>query len=223
MTTLDKQQIITIVFESIAMFAGYYRWKKNKGTVLNIFTVYLSLIVLGEIAGNYLQHSGQEMAANYLFTIFVIPMEFLFFFYFFSKMIHTKSAVRYGIVATIVALAVFLFEELFLKTKEKQFFMSLFYSVSNIFLLIFVIWFFLQFFKSDNLVNYRYNPAFWISIGVLLFYLGTFPLFATYNILWEWDKGLFMNYYTALFWLNLAMYSCFTIAFLWGKPKYIHI
>jgi hypothetical protein len=221
MTTLDKQRIITIVFEVIAMCAGFYRWKKNKGTVLNVFTVYLAVIVLCETTSNRLLYYKYNMTVNYLATFFTIPLEFFFFFYFFSKLIKTKAAAKYGILITVIGLTIFMFEEFILKTHKKYFFMSLFYSVSNVFLLIFVIWFFLKFLKSENLLDYKRNPAFWISTGVLLFYLGTFPLFAMFNSLLEWNKRLFLNYYTVQFWLNWMMYSCFAIAFIWGKPKYI--
>lgn len=222
MTLLDIQRLLTIVFEALSMFAGIITWRKHKGTVLNTFTIYLAVIVTCEITGNRLLYYGYKMVSNYLFTFFVIPIEFLFLFYLFYKLTKSKKIKYFIIISTTLIVISFLIEQFYLKNSQKYFFLSLFYSVSNILLLIIIFLFSLRWLQHGNIINYTENSIFWIITGLLLFYLGTFPLFAMFNTLWDLDKNLFRKYYSVQFILNWLMYLLFTIAFIWGKPKYLY-
>jgi hypothetical protein len=222
MTILDIERIVTICFEVTALLAGAFTWKKYKSTIMNKLTIYLFIIVLCEIVANRLIHYNFKMTANYLFTLLVIPLEFAFFYYFFYTIFNLKRKKSLIILAAIIIFVALIFEEIVLKKSGKYFFMSLFYSISNILLLVILIHYFILLLKSEALISFKSNPLFWVCTGLLIFYLGTFPLFAMYNSLWDLDKNLFRKYYTIQFILNWLMYSLFTIAYLWGKPKFIH-
>lgn len=222
MTTLDIERIVTICFELAALLTGLLTWKKYKNTIMNDLTIYLFIIVLCEITVNRLLYYNLNMGSNYLSTLFVIPLEFLFFYYFFYSIFNSKQKKRSILAASVLILVILLFEELVLKQGGKYFFLSLFYSCANLLLLIILVHYFILLLKSNSLIHFKLNPVFWVAVGLLLFYLGTFPLFAMYNSLWGLDKDLFRKYYTIQFVLNWSMYSLFMIAYIWGKPKFIH-
>ena len=60
---------------------------------------------------------------------------------------------------------------------------------------------------------------FWVNLGLMLFYVGTFPYYAMFKTLYETEPNLF----NVLSWigvlLNYAMYSFFIIGFLCTNIK----
>ena len=222
MTILAAERIAIIGFEALALFAGVLTWKKFKSTPMNKFILYLAFIVIAEITGNIMVRYKLKEENNILFTYLVIPAEYLFFFYLFYTILKSKWQKRLVIVSTALLLISMLYEKNFLKDGETYSFESFSYSVSNILLLIIIIAYLISFVRSDQILFYKNNPVFWIALGLLFFYLGSFPLFAMYHYLWALDKKLFLTYWHVVFVLNCIMYCLFSISFLWGRPGLIY-
>ena len=72
--------------------------------------------------------------------------------------------------------------------------------------------------KSDAILKFRENIMFYINAAVGLFYVGTLPFFAFYNLLVN-DLVFFYDYYMFFLITNILMYTLFSIALLWGKPN----
>ena len=77
----------------------------------------------------------------------------------------------------------------------------------------------LDFLRSDQVLNYRNSRMFWISIGLLIFYLGSLPLYGVWNTLAKNYPAVFNTYWMVLINLNYLMYISFSISFIWGKQK----
>jgi hypothetical protein len=60
---------------------------------------------------------------------------------------------------------------------------------------------------------------FWTALGLIIFYLGTFPLYALRNTLVKHYLSVFTGYYYVSFVLNYCMYILFSIGFICHKPK----
>lgn len=204
------------IIEAAACLVGFVYWQKLRPTFWRFFPVYLLIITCCEFAGWYMmQHgiTGQKIMYNY----FVIPLEFLFIHFLYYKNLPEKF---HKIIIAISFLYFFcwLAEQIFLK-HVKWIWLSMSYSVGNITILILGIIFFLQLLQSEKLLAYKKQIFYWVNLGLMLFYVGTFPYYAMFKTLYETEPNLFY----ALSWmgvlLNYAMYSFFIIGFLCMNTK----
>ena len=83
-------------------------------------------------------------------------------------------------------------------------------------LLVLTFFHFYQLLKSDEVLVVKYKLSFWVSTALLLFYMGILPLILLAGFLEI--KG--SNYTIILICLNLILYGCYIIGFLWMKKKY---
>lgn len=60
---------------------------------------------------------------------------------------------------------------------------------------------------------------FWISLGLLIYYLGAFPYYGMRNVLAKEYKEIYITYGYIIYVLDILMYVMFTISFIWGKPN----
>ncbi|TYQ00101.1 hypothetical protein C7447_101710 [Tenacibaculum adriaticum] len=70
---------------------------------------------------------------------------------------------------------------------------------------------------SEEIVNYKKNIVFWITVGLLLYYLGTLPLTAIFNFMKSGSS--FIKLYRIQHILTIIMHSCFLIGLLWSLKK----
>jgi len=217
MTLLDSERLVQIAFEAIALGAGIATWQKYRGSILQKMTIYLAFIVLAEITGNLLGRFGFKQENNFLYSYIVIPVEFLFFFWFFYKTFDKKWQKNVAFVCVALLCCSMLYEKLFISINEKYIFHSFSYSICNILLLLLIIVYFIDFVKSAQILHFKRSPVFWIAIGLLVYYLGSFPLFAMSRYLLAINKHLFNMYWHIQVILNCTMYFLFSIAFLWGR------
>ncbi len=77
-----------------------------------------------------------------------------------------------------------------------------------------------ELFISDYILNLKYKLSFWIATALLLFYIGMIPfmLLSKHFNLWAGNYTFFI----ILFFLNLCLYGCYIIGFIWTKKKYNH-
>lgn len=153
-----------------------------------------------------------------MYRYFGIPIQFLFYFWLFRKYFF-DSAQRYWPVAGLIIYVLSWLGEMFFFEKAKYWFMSFSYTIGNIVLLVLIITFFIKFIHSEQILKYRESTMFWVCLGLLSFYLGTFPFYALRNTLFHNYNEVFNIYYHVNFILDYLMYIFFTIAFIWGRPK----
>ncbi|AHF17821.1 hypothetical protein [Niabella soli] len=73
--------------------------------------------------------------------------------------------------------------------------------------------------NSEKIEEVTRDPFLYISIGLLLFYLGTLPFHAMRMYLYETHREIFWVYYYLFFGFNYFLYGIITFAFLWAKKK----
>ncbi len=215
-----KYLIVALNFcELTACIAGFYHWKKIKHTYWKWFPLYLGIIFLTEMTGKLLRSSPDTAAWNIkLYTYFGIPVQFLFFFWLFSQQQGSLPQKRLPIIATTVYIACWLTERLLL-TETRLWFTSFSYTIGNLLLIILIIHYLLRFVNSDDILYYKQHRMFWVSVGLAVFYLGTFPFYALRNTLYYNYNQIFTVYQSIQLILDCLMYLIFSLAFLWGKPK----
>ena len=94
------------------------------------------------------------------------------------------------------------------------------FVIGATFLLILAVFHLHELFNSKYTLNLKYKLSFWITMALLLFNIGMVPyiLLSKYFNVWA-NNPVFT---VILFFLNLCLYSCYVIGFLWTKKKYNH-
>ena len=83
-------------------------------------------------------------------------------------------------------------------------------------LLVLTFFHFYQLLKSDEVLIVKYKLSFWVSTALLLFYMGILPLI----LLAEYLDVKGASYTIILICLNLILYGCYIIGFIWTKKTY---
>ncbi|HRH47202.1 MAG TPA: hypothetical protein PLP23_00545 [Panacibacter sp.] len=203
---------LLILAEAAAAIAGLITWRKWRGTYLKWVPLYLALIVCLELSERLLRNFGEIPVASIIFKVTVVT-EMIFIHWFFYKTLHKKII----IAGACIYLLGFLMEN-FLIQDHAYYFQSLSYTIGNLFILVYLLMFFIELVKSERILVFKKLTVFWIALGMLVFYLGTFPFYGLYNELAK-DLDLFVPLAWISTSLNYSMYLLFTIAFIWGKPQ----
>jgi hypothetical protein len=146
------------------------------------------------------------------FNYFVIPLEFIFFFWLYAYQSFKNKKLFY-IFTLIYALSFILNELYFIKNKN---IFSFNYTVGSFLLMFLVIIEYYKQINSDDILNFAKNKMFYINLGVTLFYIGSLPFWAFYMQLLEHEKiwRLYLIYFRLS---GIIMYLLFASSFIWGK------
>lgn len=211
--------IVLNIFELLSCLTGFIFWKKIKYSYWKWFPVYLGLIVLTEVTGEYFLHARNDLKTNIaIYSYFGIPLQFFFFYWLFQQQFKKINNNKWPLISAAIYF-IALIADLAYISKLKFYFESFSYVIGCLFLLILLLMFFFRFTKGDDIFGYKNNMMFWVSIGLMLFYIGTMPFFAFRNMLFVKNEQMFYIYWYAQFGLNYLMYLLFIVAFVWGKPK----
>jgi hypothetical protein len=92
------------------------------------------------------------------------------------------------------------------------------FAVGVGFVLILSCLYLVEIFNSDKILNFKKSIYFWFVIGILVFHVPFLPFMLALNwFLIDKDESVFS---LVLFILNLLMYICFNIGFIWSEKKY---
>jgi hypothetical protein len=79
--------------------------------------------------------------------------------------------------------------------------------------------FFRELLVSNKIVNYKRDLSFWISFGLLVYYLGSTPAVSLLNFLSKSSAIRIEDFEFIHFYLALFMQSCFIFGILWSQKK----
>lgn len=206
-----RETIVWVEFAA-ALVALFY-WSRLKNSHWKWFIVYLCIIFLVEAFSKWgLKNTPKHRV--FLYDFFGIPIQFLFFYWLYAVK-SLKNILLFWMCTLIYVISFLPYFTLFAKGSIVY---SLSYTVGNILLMLLV---FLEIFKqikSEKILLFRSNFMFYITIGIMLFYIGTLPFFSFYGLILK-NNQLWTSYYIFFMVANHIMYSLFICAFLWGKPN----
>ncbi|MBL7701744.1 MAG: hypothetical protein JNM14_05810 [Ferruginibacter sp.] len=205
-------------FEITACITGFVYYKKLKGGYWKWFPFYLLIIVLVEFTGRYLSDSGLISYNIAMYKFFGMPVQFLFFYFIFYQHEYFRDKRKWILTGAAVYVTSIVFETVFL-TNKSYWFHSFSYSIGNVILLILLIAFFIKFIQSDAILDFSKNLMFWFCLGLLLYYLGSFPFWALRNVLVAKYRNALENYYIVMLLLNYCMYLSFITGFILCRKK----
>jgi len=215
------------IIELIAALAGTYYYLKTRDEQMKIFIYYLWFVVFIETIGMYgylLQNNYDNKwfiwvknsvfcSNTWLYNIFSF-VSVLMLGNFFLKIIQDKFSKMIIKIAVLIYAA---FAIIYFITSGTFFYKSLPYDVfvETFIIFIFVILYYKGLLSSDRILKFYKLPIFYISSGLLLFYLCTAPLFTFNSYFYEVNNSFVQFRYKYMFVVNTLLYSCYTFAFLY--------
>lgn len=220
MKTYQYIQFGLVAAELFAFLSGVYYYQKVKNSYWKWFVFYLGFIVAGEIAGlSTLYYFNNGSLSRDIYNFVIIPCEFLFFIWLFWRyMKKERKFTIWPLIAAVLYAVSWIVNTFFLPDLTIWFF-EVSYLTGVVVILVLVMLFFIRFVNADEVTAYKNNILFWVSLGLLVFYLVTSPYFALRTMLYRSNKELFWVYYYVQFAANYFMYIIFAFSFKWAKQQ----
>jgi len=198
----------------LAAIIGLFYYKKFKNTKYIYFIYYLVFTFIIELLG-YLFGHVFLIYNIFIYNIYTL-ITFLFYFIFY-KSVYKKRNNKKLMNKFILVYLLFIIVDLIVF--KPDFFNDLFindFVFGSVLLLITLILFLFEII-SDKMIIFNFRKAFifWVSIGVLLFYIGIIPVIISSEFLKF--NGLFD---TVVLGLNIIMYGSFITGFILSDKKY---
>ncbi len=92
-------------------------------------------------------------------------------------------------------------------------------NVGIIILMLLVVFEFRKQIKNDDILKFRDNKMFYINTAMIIFYVGTFPLYLFGNEMSNEYPKIIEIYYIYFYIANCIMYLLFAASFIWGKEE----
>ncbi len=202
----------------LAGITGFLKWKEIKGSYWKWLPVYLVLLGGINVLAEFLTSQNLKLYNRALIIYFVIPGEFLFAYWLVLKKMETrlhKTLIWSGMGLYILVTLM----EVWQKGTDGIPFLTISYTLGNIFLLAFILLYLWQLAVSEKVLYFYRERMFWVSVGMLFFWLGTLPYFGLYNLLSTSYPGILESYAWVMLGLNYLMYILFAASFIWGKEN----
>ncbi|WP_299335430.1 hypothetical protein [uncultured Psychroserpens sp.] len=222
---LNNYSVITKSVELIAAVFGTLYLKKNKNSVLKIFVYYLWLTFFVELIGEY----SEIMQNNYDYSWYIsfknsvfCTNSWLYNIYsylaigmigiFYSNMMSTKTS---KIIIRTVIITYSLFVLIFFTITDAFFTSSLPYDMifGTIIICIYVILYFIELMRNDEILEFYKLPSFYVSIGLLMWYICVMPLFIYDGYFKAINTNFIKFRYLLLLIINIFTYLCFAFGF----------
>jgi hypothetical protein len=200
------------ICEFVAAFVAVLKYNSVKNSYWKWFVFYLIYIFCYEMI-SYLTINYFNFKLDFYFGKIQVPIEFLILFWLFA--LKSLANKKLFIVCSSIYLFSLIPDESILKS---NYFSSFNYIVGALILLVLVILEFNKQIKDENIINFKENKMFYITIGVILMYIGTLPFFGLYYPIIK-VPSIWNNYYKYFMISNCFMYLLFAASFIWGKVK----
>lgn len=211
--------LFTLSFLSVLIYIFHY-FKKSFEIELKFFTLYLFFMLLFEFIAD-LVHSVLNLDNLIVYNILTF-LEFNSLLFFIRGILYFKATKRI-IIFLVVAFNIiyFLSTTYYIIFRD---FLQIYNDIASISgsiaVTVAIFLFFKDFIYSDKIANFKKSLAFWISSGLLIYYLGTIPTTSIMNYM----QGI-NNKAEVLFLFNIqyvlvaAMYSFFIFGAIWSQKK----
>ncbi|MGJ7030850.1 hypothetical protein [Niabella hirudinis] len=209
---------ILIILEWAGFLAGLFFLGKKK-EYGGLIVAFLAAVVIAETAVYFARIFMQRDALVGLTNIWyncMLPVQCICLLVFFCKktgLDYWKHAIKgfIGIVLFITLLQFFV--------SDIDRFNTFNYTLEAIFIAACSLHYLFELMNSEKIEEVTRDPFMYVSIGLLLFYLGTLPFNITKVYLFSTYPRLFYIYYYLFFAFNYFLYGIITFGFLWAKKK----
>ncbi len=215
---MKREVLITIVnfgifVELLSAIFGSIYFYKYKGTFLKFFCVLLWYSVINDICGVLIR----EYVSNYNAIIYNIyhVLNFTYLILLYHHYLNNKNYKRITLILCLTYFLIFIINGFFENyIYEFQRFPYIFAAFS---LLVIIVFYFIEILNSERVLNTKGNLLFWISVGLLLYFMGNLPFRILRNYYLHLTDATV--YFLVNFTLTIVMNVCFIIGFIWSNKK----
>ncbi|WP_271782791.1 hypothetical protein [Aquimarina algiphila] len=214
MDYLFELQIFGLIFQLITAIVGSIYFYKYKNTVLKYFLIVLWYVGINDILGLILKNYFNFESVTIIYNIYylVVFSYFMFLFKNYVSNTNRKKWIFIFIVIYILSLFINSFIEDYLEEVA-----TAPYIIGASFVIISIIFYYIDILNSEKVLYVNKNLLFWISIGVLIYYAGNIPFRIVRNYVGELIDASIQ--YMVLLILTFVMNTCFIIGFIWSSKK----
>ena len=207
-TLLNSTLLVT---QFIAALVGAVYLFKLKNSYWKWFSIYLVIIFIQECFWKFnVSIDRQYRVAYYVF--FGVPLEYLFLYWLYTlKSLKKKYLFLISVILYVIAIIVSM---LFNNINEV---FSISISIGTLILIGLIILEFIKQIKTDNILKFKENKMFYVNIGLILFYVGSYPFHVLGPELYKNHLEIWNIYFTYFLITNCIMYILFAVSFIWGK------
>jgi hypothetical protein len=205
--------VYILLFLSVFLYAVFYL-KKSFEIDLKYFILYLSFLFVFETIAVYLKRNGEPNLNIYNALTF---FEFNFLMLFFKNVLELKKSKK-NVVIILFIFNVIYFLSLFLED-YLGIYNTLAYMTGCVLITIVLFFFLKEFLNSDRILNYSNSLYFWITFGLLIYYLGSIPITSIINSINDSSGKVITYMYNIQSTLSILMYGCFIFGVLWSQKK----
>jgi len=204
--------IVTVFQVAAAIFAILFRNKYFETPLryLYLILIYSSFNELGAwLYAQYFDYNA--LLYNIYNTIF-----FLYFFYVYSQYVARKNHRNWIYIASFLFVLVCIANAIF--KNFVQWPQVTAYIVGASFLIFCIILYFIEILTTSKILNVKQHLLFWVSVGLLLFYVGYIPIKIT-RLYFANKMDLLLTIKTVHILLIIIMNACFILGFIWTTKK----
>lgn len=204
---------ILLITQFLSALIGFIYLFKLKKNYWKWFSIYLIIIFIQECFWiNNTSIEKQYQVAYY--TFLGLPLQFIFLYWLYAlKSLKNKMLFIISVLIFIISLG------LFTLIKDLHELPSLSINVGSTILIYLLILEFIKQIKTDNILKFKENKMFYINIGLVLFYVGSYPYHVFSRELYENYHDVWNVYYIYFQATNCIMYLLFSVSFIWGKTQ----
>ena len=195
--------------EFVAAFYATVHYKKYRASNERYFMLFLWYTFAIDFTGVMLRSFSIDN--GWLYNIFTIT-SFLFYFYWYYSVLKRNAFKSITIVAALLFLGMTLLTYIVPGLSGQGYA----FVTGATGLLILTVFNHYQLLKGDEVLILKYKLSFWISTALLLFYMGIIP-FALLSKYLDMQGG---TNSIILLTLNIILYGCYIIGFIWTKKEY---
>ncbi len=208
-----------VVFtEFLSFIIGLFFLRKLTSIHWKLFPFYLGVIFSIEVLAWYFIQKKLFDYNVYLYRFIAQPIQFFFIFWLYYKILKLKQKQLMLILFSTIYTVSWLLEY-YIIPRERHASLSISFSVGSLLLLILILIYFYKLIYSAKILNFYHDRAFWVSSGILIYYLGSFPFYGLFNLLIQKYQTLHFLYFQVVLVLSSSMYLLFSASFIWGKEK----
>jgi len=199
-----------VYFMAASLLVSLWRIRNTIGTPhLRFFPLFLTISIIVElVAASYWKEGKDNTVIYNFFTLF----EFAFYFFVQYQIIKSKSFRKVLFVSSLIYFSLCLANIFFYQGPNT--FHTITYSLGCLLISTFAIFYFFELFRLPKLVSLTRQPSFWINTGLIFFYICSFPFFALSGLLEGSAYFILENLDKFITFLNILLYSLFSVALL---------
>lgn len=207
---------ICIGFEILTAIVGTIYYRKYKNTpILKYFIYLLWYISINELIGLYIRLDNGVNAILYnIYHVINFTFYFLLYWYYLNNIKNKKLVFTLSITFIISFIINGFYENYLIEHQRFP------YIIASFFIVITIVLYFFEILNSEKVLHTKRNLLFWISVGLLVYFVGNLPF------------RILRNYYAELsdatvsflikFTLTILMNMCFIIGFVWSDKKQLY-